>query len=108
MTTPSNPRFADRIDALLSSIEEAVDRMPGSVEIDTARAGNVLTLTFESDHRVVINSQEATEELWLAARSGGFHYRWKDDRWEDTRGGPTFDVALAKLVEDETGIALAY
>ena len=108
MGTSDRAAFADRIDALLTRIEEAVDRLPGAIEVDTARSGNVLTLTFENDHRVVVNSQDATEELWLAARSGGYHYRLDaaSGQWLDTRGGDPFDVALRRVVEAETGVAL--
>ncbi len=111
MATPEQTAsFADRIDALLTSIEEAVDRLPGSVEVDTERSGNVLTLTFESGHRMVVNSQDATQELWLAARSGGFHYRFDaaSGRWNDTRGGDDFHTTLGRLLEGETGVPVSF
>ncbi len=99
--------FADRIDTTLSRIESSMDHLSDDLDIDCARSGNVLTLTFDNTHRVIINSQEANEELWVAARSGGFHYRWNDAdaRWIDTRSGDDLRVALSRLIEDETGIA---
>lgn len=100
--------FADRIDALLSAIDTAVDGLADRVDIDAERAGNVLTLTFESGQRVVVNSQPGSEELWLAARSGGYHYRWDDasSTWVDARSDVDFSTRLAQVVEAETGVAL--
>ncbi len=99
--------FADRIEALLSAIEATIDRLSDEIDIDALRAGNVLTLTFENAHRIIINSQEAAQEVWVAARSGGFHFRLDDatKRWIDTRSGDDLRVLLARLIEIETGIA---
>ena len=99
--------FADRIETLLSNIETSVDRLSDEFDIDVLRAGNVLTLTFENRHRIVINSQEAAQEIWVAAPSGGFHFRSNDAtrRWIDTRSGDDLRVALGRLIEIETGVA---
>ena len=100
--------FAHRIDLLLSSIDSAFDRLSDDHDVDVERAGAILTITFESGRRMVINSQEANHEVWLAAKSGGFHYRWDDDRatWKDTRGGDDLKTLLVRLVEEETGATL--
>ncbi len=102
-----NATFADRIEALLSNIEATIDRLSSEIDIDALRAGNVLTLTFENEHRIIINSQEAAQEVWVAARSGGFHFRLNDatKRWSDTRSGEDLRVALGRLIEIETGVA---
>lgn len=102
--------FADRIEALLSNLEAALDRLSDEIDIDTLRAGNVLTLTFENDHRIIVNSQEAAKEVWVAARSGGFHFRWDPTakRWIDTRSGEDLRVALSRLIEIESGVAPAF
>ncbi len=102
-----NAAFADRIEALLSGIEATIDRLSDEIDIDLLRTGNVLTLTFENQHRIIINSQEAAQEVWVAARSGGFHFRLNDatDHWTDTRSGEDLRVALGRLIEIETGVA---
>lgn len=99
--------FADRIDVLLSKIEAAIDRLSEDFDVDVSRTANVLTLTFENRRRIVINSQEAAEEVWVAAPSGGFHFRWNDAtaRWNDTRSDEELRVALRRLIEIETGVA---
>ncbi len=108
MSDPSaSPSFADRAEALMARLETAVDRLADDFDIDVLRAGNVLTLTFDNGHRIVVNTQEAASEIWVAARSGGFHYRWQeaDRRWTDTRTDDDLRPALARLIGAETGVA---
>jgi CyaY protein len=101
----SDPAFMERAEALLSRLEAAVDRLADDFDIDVLRTGNVVTLTFENGHRMVVNTQEAAGEIWVAARSGGFHYRWDDAaaRWNDTRSDDDLRIALARLIGAETG-----
>lgn len=104
------PSFSDRVDVALARIEAGIEAIADDAEIDPVRAGNVLTLTFENGHRIVVNSQAAASELWVAARSGGFHYRWDETHgsWIDTRAGTELFNALAKLVELETGSPVSF
>lgn len=106
---PPESGFASRAERILSRIETAIDGVADALDIDVLRTGNVVTLTFENGHRIVVNSQEAVEEIWLAARSGGFHYRWVDasQTWTDTRSGEDLRIVLARLIELEVGVAPA-
>lgn len=99
--------YTARVEALLARIETAVDRLADDLDIDVLRTGNVLTLAFENGHRIVVNSQEAASEVWLAARSGGFHYRWREESgaWRDTRSDEDLRTALSRLIGIETGVA---
>ena len=106
---PEGPGFTGRAERILARIETAIDGIADDLDIDLLRSGNVITLTFENGHRIVVNSQEAAQEVWLAARSGGFHYRWDDpsQTWTDTRSGEDLRVVLARLIELEVGVAPA-
>lgn len=107
MSNTQSKGFAARADALLSSVETAIDRVADDLDIDVLRSGNVITLTFENGHRIVANSQAAAQEIWVAARSGGFHYRCDEStgHWLDTRSGQNLRTTLSRLIELETGIA---
>lgn len=98
--------FIERAEGFLGRLEAAVDRLADDLDIDVLRAGNVLTLTFDNDHRIVVNSQEAAQEMWVAARSGGFHYRWDEQAaiWRDTRSGDDIKIAMSRLIGLETGV----
>ena len=97
--------FADRADDVLARVEHAVDALADDVDIDVLRTGNVVTLTFENGHRIIVNTQAAVEEIWVAARSGGFHYRFEPGtaRWLDTRSAEDLRLVLARLIGAETG-----
>lgn len=97
--------FLARIDSILDSIESQADvwfeRM--DLDVETKRQGHVLNLSFDNGHQIVINSQSPLREIWVAARSGGFHYRFDGENWKDTRGGPDLHDALSKLCSEATG-----
>ena len=97
--------FLDRAEALLARVEAVADRLADEFDVDVLRTGNVLTLAFDNGHRIVVNTQEAASEVWVAARSRGFHYRWDGAAgvWRDTRSNDEFDAALARLIGAETG-----
>ena len=76
---------------------------PG-IDRDLARRGNVLRVTFEPGGQLVINSHEAAREIWVAARSGGFHYRLHEDgRWRAGRSGDDVFDALSRLWSEVLG-----
>jgi CyaY protein len=85
----------------LDRIEAAVDATGADIEV--ARSGNVLTLEFGDGAKVIVNSQTPTQQIWVAARSGGFHYSWRDDGWHDTRDGSELFAALSRVVSELAG-----
>ncbi|AKQ53437.1 iron donor protein CyaY [Bordetella hinzii] len=100
--------FLALTEQVLDSIESQADDWMAThdVDIEANRSGNVLTLIFEDDTHVVINSQAAMQELWVAARSGGFHYRFDGHQWHDTRGGPNLPDALSQICSAAAGVPL--
>ncbi len=91
-------------DATLSRLEAALD----AAELDYERAGGgVLEIEFEDDSVIVVNKQAAAQEIWVAAKSGGFHYRWDGGAWRDTRGGEELFAALSRLASAQSGGSVA-
>ena len=64
--------FIELSEKTFNDIEQLVDDQYPDVDFD--REGNVLTLTLEDGKVVVINRQEAMEEMWLASPLGGMHF----------------------------------
>jgi CyaY protein len=93
--------FLEIAERTLDSIETAVESTPIDVEI--SRTGNVLTLELADGTRVVVNSQTPMRQIWIAARSGGFHYEWRDDAWRDTRDGSELFAALSRILSAQGG-----
>lgn len=96
--------------ALLAGIEAQVDRwlQDDVVDIDSARTGGLLELTFPDRSKLIVNTQPPLHEVWLAARGGGFHYRWDGSRWTDTRDGSEFVEALSRHASAQGGLALQF
>ena len=91
-------------DATLTRLEAALD----AAEIDFERAGGgVLEIEFDDGSVIVVNKQAAAQEIWVAARSGGFHYRWDGAAWRDTRGGEELFAALARMASAQAGESVA-
>jgi CyaY protein len=94
----------------LSSIEATLDRwlQDDVADIDAARTGGLLELSFAGGSKIVINTQPPLQELWMAARAGGYHYRWVAGRWLNTRDGGEFFEALSREASVQAGLALTF
>ena len=96
--------------AMLSRIEAAADRwlQQDVIDIDTQRSGGLLELSFPNGSKIIVNTQPPLQELWLAARAGGFHYRLVDGRWLDTRDGSEFVESLSRHASTQAGKPLQF
>ena len=83
---------------LLARVETTTDRWldDDTIDIDTQRTGGLLELAFPGGSKIIINTQPPLQEVWLAARGGGFHYRWVEGAWRDTRDGSEFFSVLSQ------------
>lgn len=109
-TPLSAAEYGQATAAVLSAIEAAADRwlQDDLIDIDTQRTGGLLELAFPNDSRIIINTQPPLQELWLAARAGGYHYRHVQGRWLDTRDGSEFFEALTRHASDQGGQVLRF
>jgi CyaY protein len=93
--------FLERAERVLDAIELAVEA--ADAEIELTRAGNVLTLELADDSKIVINSQAPMQQIWVAARSGGFHFVLSGAQWRDTRDGSELFAVLSRIVSARGG-----
>jgi CyaY protein len=77
------------------------------VDIDTHRTGGLLELTFPTGSKIVLNTQPPLHELWMAARAGGYHFRWNGSAWID-REGHDFFQALSARATEQAGTSLQF
>ena len=96
--------------AVLAGIEATIDRwlQDDVVDIDTQRTGGLLELSFPGGSKIVVNTQPPLHELWLAARSGGYHFKHVNGRWIDTREGHEFFALLSACASEQAGLSLAF
>ncbi len=100
----------DRAEALLASVEASCDRLNEAAEtdIDNQRTGGMITLAFADRSQIVINLQKPLQEVWLAARAGGFHYRFNGTCWRDTKGQGEFFADLSRAASEQAGAPLVF
>ena len=102
--------FLDRAESLLQALEQRCDALNerSDVDIDNQRTGGMVTLTFPHRSQIIVNLQKPLHEVWMAARSGGYHYRWVDGQWRDTKGEAEFFDALSRDASAQAGMALDF
>ena len=79
--------FLDQAESALKAIEACCDRINdvGDADIDNQRTGGMVTLSFENKSQIVINLQKPLQEIWLATKRGGYHYKFVNGQWQDTK-----------------------
>jgi len=103
--------FLDRADAEMLRLEAAIETATDAADIDVdieSKPGGILELEFADGSKIIINRHAAAREIWVAARSGGFHYRPEADRWINTRDGEELYAALARLIGQQAGAAISF
>lgn len=108
-STLTDGEFHLRSQAVLATIETALDRwlQDDVIDIDSHRTGGLLELSIPGGSKIVVNTQPPLHELWLAARQGGYHFRWVGDRWVDSREGGEFFAVLSREISAQAGRALS-
>ena len=102
--------FLDQAERLLAGVEISSDRLNDDTDadIDNQRTGGMVTLTFPNRSQIVINLQKPLHEVWLAARCGGFHYKFDGAHWQDTKGQGEFWESLSRYASEQSGQALLF
>ena len=106
----TDTEYMDQAEALLRHIELACDRINDATDadIDNQRVGGMITLTFGSGSQIIINLQKPLQEVWMAARAGGFHYRFDGRQWADTKGQGEFLEHLSRFASEQASMALDF
>ena len=102
--------FMDHAEKLLLAVERSCDRINDDTDadVDAQRSGGMVTLTFPNRTQIVINLQKPLHEVWMAARSGGYHYRFDGAAWQDTKGAGEFFACLSRDASHQSGMALRF
>ena len=95
-----DPQFETRAEALFERLERALEATDVDFEL---KEGGVIEMEFEDGSRIIVNRHGAAREVWVAARAGGFHFRWDGSAWRDTRDGKELFAALSELVSAQLG-----
>jgi CyaY protein len=100
--------FIAAADTTLAAIGDAIDAAleASDLDIDWSLIDGILEIEDEAGGKLIVNRHVPNRELWIAARSGGFHFAPRDGAWRDTRSGDELAAALTSLVAAQCGLAL--
>jgi CyaY protein len=94
--------FNTLADAALARIEAALEASGADIDFELA-AGGVLEIEFADGSKIIVNRHGVAREIWVAARAGGFHFRWDGLVWRDTRDGGELMDKLSALASQQAG-----
>jgi len=94
--------FETRAAQALAAIEQALEAAELDADFEL-KDGGILEIEFADGAKIIVNRHSAAREIWVAARSGGFHFRWDGEAWRDTRDGAELFAALSRLVSQQLG-----
>jgi len=105
----SDADYLTKAHALLARIEAQIDAWLDDdvVDIDTHRTGGLLELSMPGGSKIVLNTQPPLQEIWLAARSGGYHFKWDGSQWVD-REGQELLARLSSSASEQAGQVLTF
>ncbi len=111
VATLTDAQYHEAVQAALARIERTVDGWleDDVIDIDTARTGSMLTLSLPDRSQLIVNAQPPLQELWLAARRGGFHFKMgSDGAWRDSRSGQEFFELLSECASEQSRVAVRF
>ncbi|MDT4816335.1 Iron-sulfur cluster assembly protein CyaY [compost metagenome] len=104
----SEARFHDLVDAVQELVEDAFD--DSDLDIDLENSAGVLTVRFENGSQVILSRQEPLRQLWVAARSGGFHFDYDEasGRWICDSSDEPLGELLSRVTREQAGEDLEF
>ena len=97
--------FNQHIDDTLYLIEGAIESSGQNIDYDTI--AGILTLEFADESKIIINRQAALSQLWIAARSGGFHLDYIEGQWFSKKENLSVGQLMDQLCEDQGNTAIS-
>ena len=106
----SATQFNEIADALFEQIVETIDATHAADDIELNQG--VLEISCLRDgtgkSKIIINRHAPTQEIWVAAKSGGYHFKWADWAWIDTRSSETLSDAISRVVFEQSGVRVTF
>lgn len=104
----NDSEFHQLADQLILNIEETLDNFNGNADIDYERHGSVVTLSLASGSKIVINRQEPLHQIWLASKTGGYHFDYRNGAWWCDRSSREFYEVLTEVVSTQAGETVSF
>ncbi|MCU7837357.1 MAG: iron donor protein CyaY [gamma proteobacterium symbiont of Taylorina sp.] len=88
------------IEDTIIQVEDALDELDNGIDFETS--AGILTITLENNSQIIINRQISAMQLWMAAKSGGYHFNYDETNgWQDERSGESFFMAVNRCLSEQ-------
>lgn len=94
--------FTRESGAALSRIEQGIIDADVDADPDFVSEG-VLEIEFADGSKMIVNRHEVSREVWVAGRTGAYHFRWDGNGWFDTRTGDGLLAVVSRLASQISG-----
>jgi len=94
-------QFNTEVDAVLLDIEKSIEAT--DADIDFESMSGILEMSFADGSKIIVNRQIPTREIWVAARSGGYHFALKAGVWRNTRDDRDLFAVLSECASQQCG-----
>jgi len=105
----NDTEFQEIADQTIEDIQDAIEDC--GADIDYEEVGGVLTLEFENGSKIIFSKQGAMKQLWMAARSGGFHFDYDEgsEIWLcDSGDKEELYEMLSRLASEQSGEEVSF
>jgi CyaY protein len=103
----SESAYQQAVDNVIVQLEEQLEQaFQRDAPFDYESQSGILTIDCAAGGKIIINRQAPLQEIWVAARAGGFHFRKADDGWRDTRSNELLEELLGRVLAEQSGIEL--
>ena len=93
--------YEERVDDLFNAIEDAIDELEADIDVDSS--AGMLTIEFPNGSSVILSRQIANHEVWVAAKSGGYHFALNDGRWFCRTSDENLSALLDRVFTEQLG-----
>lgn len=102
----NDTEFITLTEHIFNLIEDQLEA--ANLDIDILRQGNILDISFDNGQSIVINRNQAIQELWIAAQNNGYHFTYQDNTWISTREKQEFFSVLSQQIHDICGESVLF
>lgn len=98
--------FTQLSDEVFEHIIDSLDR--ANSDIDCTLNGPVLELEFDNGNKIIVNRHTPNQEIWLAAKTGAYHFSWQHERWISLRDGCELYSTLGEIFFNQANVAIRF
>jgi CyaY protein len=101
--------FSKIVDELVIQLEDELDELAEEhgIDLDIDTSGGLLTVVMENGSTIVLSRQISNQEIWVAARSGGYHCAFINGDWFCGTSSETLSALLGRVFTEQIGLPVS-